>query len=61
MRERNWSPVDGVSCRMNMIDLPSLDQAIGEDGGPGGKLDGSDQIPLVKRFGSPRCAEMSHR
>ena len=61
MRARNWSPVDGVSCRTRMIDFPSLDHAIGEGGGPGGRLEGSDQVPLVNRFGSPPCAEMSHK
>src|SRR5271168_4529358 len=61
MRERNWSPVDGVSCRTSKIDFPSCDHAMGDDGGPGGRLEGRDHVPLVKRFGSPPRLPTSHR
>src|SRR5277367_4400884 len=61
MRVRRPSPDDGVSWRTNTMDLPSFDQAMGEDGGPGGSEDGSDQVPLVSRFGSPPCEAMSHK
>src|SRR5262245_65824551 len=42
------------------MDLPSGDQAIGEDGGPGGLLTGSDQVPDVRRFVVPPSAGTIH-
>src|SRR6516225_10867835 len=41
--------------------LPSFDQPMGETGGPGGRLDGNDHVPLVRRFASPPVAGTSHR
>jgi hypothetical protein len=43
------------------MDFPSGDQTMGDDGGPGGKLEGNDQVPLVNRLGSPPSAGTNHK
>ena len=47
------SPECGVGTFAMAIDLPSGDQAIGDDGGPGGKLTGRLHVPDVSRRAAP--------